>query len=61
MDRGLDAAAAVMLLAMCARRSADQEGLLGVVLVPLVLPRRLFAAASGPDAIALSRMPFKTW
>ena len=58
-DRWFTVAAAATLLAMCAWRLLARRGRPRVVLVPLVLPAMVFAAATGAHAIALSRMPLE--
>ena len=57
-DRWFTVAAAATLLAVCARRLA-RRGQARVVLVPIVLPAMVFAAATGAHAIALSRVPLE--
>jgi signal transduction histidine kinase len=56
-DRWFTVAAATTLLAVCAWRLLARRGRTRVVLVPIVLPAMVFAAATGAHAIALSRMP----
>ena len=57
-DRWFTVAAATTLLAVCAWRLA-RRGRARVVLVPIVLPAMVFAAATGAHAIALSRVPLE--
>ena len=57
-DRWFTVAAAATLLAVCAWRLA-RRGQARVVLVPIVLPAMVFAAATGAHAIALSRVPLE--
>ena len=56
-DRWFTVAAAATLIAVCAWRLLARRGRARVVLVPIVLPAMVFAAATGAHAIALSRMP----
>jgi signal transduction histidine kinase len=58
-DRWFTVAAAATLLAVCAWRLLARRGRARVVLVPIVLPAMVFAAATGAHAIALSRMPLE--
>ena len=58
-DRWFTVAAATTLLAVCAWRLLARRGRARVVLVPIVLPAMVFAAATGAHAIALSRMPLE--
>ena len=58
-DRWFTVAAAATLLAVCAWRLLARRGRARVVLMPIVLPAMVFAAATGAHAIALSRMPLE--
>ena len=58
-DRWFTVAAATTLLAVCAWRLLARRGRARVVLVPIVLPAMVFAAATGAHAIALSRVPLE--
>jgi signal transduction histidine kinase len=58
-DRWFTVAAATTLLAVCTWRLLARRGRARVVLMPIVLPAMVFAAATGAHAIALSRMPLE--
>ena len=58
-DRWFTVAAATTLLAVCAWRLLARRGRARVVLMPIVLPAMVFAAATGAHAIALSRIPLE--
>jgi signal transduction histidine kinase len=58
-DRWFTVAAATTLLAVCAWRLLARRGPARVVLVPIVLPAMVFAAATGAHAIALSWVPLE--
>ena len=58
-DRWFTVAAAATLLAVCAWRLLARRGRARVVLVPIVLPAMVFAAATWAHAIALSWMPLE--
>ena len=58
-DRWFTVAAATTLLAVCAWRLLARRGRARVVLMPIVLPAMVFAAATGAHAIALSRVPLE--
>jgi signal transduction histidine kinase len=57
--RWFTVAAATTLLALCAWRLLARRGRARVVLMPIVLPAIVFAAAAGAHAIALSLMPLE--